>query len=110
MSTDQREFHFKTKFDQTILLGLKAGNARQLLEGIKTVRGSSIYFHTHKFLQQHHYLSPEPPNDFAYWVTNVLNEQALGELLSSVDIIQFNRISELRQRVTEILEEFIKGS
>ena len=58
---------------------------------------------THKFLQQHHYLSPEPPNDFAYWVSNVLNESRLGEELSSIDIIQFHKISELRNRFTTII-------
>lgn len=103
-------FTFRTKFDQTVLLGRKASNAGQLLEGVRAVPGSSIYYHTHKFLQQHHYLSPEPPNDFAYWVSNVLNEQALGEILSSVDIIQFHKISDLRQSFIGILEGHMKSS
>src|ERR1051325_3139908 len=87
MSADISPFVFSTKFDQTILLGRKAASAEELLEGIREVPGSSIYFHTHKFLQQHHYLSPDPPNDFAYGISNVLNEQALGKILSSVDIV-----------------------
>src|SRR5260221_9311051 len=110
MSDDISPFVFSTKFDQTVLLGRKAATADQLLEGIRAVPGSSIYFHTHKFLQQHHYLSPEPPNDFAYWTSNVLNEQALGEILSSVDIIQFNTIAELRTRFTGILEQHVDSS
>src|SRR5574341_1684932 len=77
----ETEFRFNTKFDQTILLGKKARNVAELIDGIWSVPDASIYFHTHKFLQQHHYLSPEPPNDFAYWVTNVLNEETLGEHL-----------------------------
>ncbi|HZY09888.1 MAG TPA: DUF5752 family protein [Bacteroidota bacterium] len=102
------EFRFYTKSDQTILLGKKANNILELLEGIKTVPGSSIYFHTHKFLQQHHYLSPEPPNDFGYWITNVLNEDVLGEKVCSIDIIQFQRISDLRQKFIEILESHLQ--
>ena len=103
------EFQFRTKLDQTILLGVKARDASALLDGIRTVPNSSIYYHTHHFLQQHHYLSPEPPNDFAYWITEVLNDDVLGEKLSSIDIVQFHSISELRNRLEEILASHLKG-
>ena len=104
------EFHFKTKFDQTILLGLKAVTISELLSGIKTVPDSSIYLHTHKFLHQHHFLSPEPPNDFAYWVTNVLNENALGERISSIDIIRFHTIADVRKQFVNLIEGFLLTS
>lgn len=98
------EFRFYTKLDQTILLGIKARNVLGLLEGIRKVPEAAIYHHTHRFLQQHHYLSPEPPNDFAYWVTHVLGDNALGERLWSVDIVQFQSIAELREKFVAILE------
>lgn len=102
------EFHFKTKLDQSLLLGLKARTVEELLEHLLHVPDASIYFHTHKFLHQHHYLSPEPPNDFAYWMTEVLNDAELGESLSSVDIIQYNTLADLRTRFVEILEGHVK--
>jgi hypothetical protein len=98
------EFHFNTKLDQTLLIGRKAKNLKELLSCVREVPDSSIYYHTHRFLQQHHYLSPEPPNDFAYWLVEVLNEKALGEQLSSIDIVQFHTIAELRNRFIEILQ------
>lgn len=101
-------FRFHTKLDQTILLGLRAKNAVDLLAGIQRVPPSSIYHHTHRFLQRHHYLSPEPPNDFAYWVTAMLNDDALGEQLASVDIIQFHTIPELRSAFISVLEEHLR--
>ena len=110
MTSNGVEFHFKTKFDQTILLGKKARKVSELLEHIKTVPESSIYYHTHKFLQQHHYLSPEPPNDFAYWVSTVLSEDALGEGLSSVDVIQFRRIDDLRQSIVDVVERYLSST
>lgn len=103
-------FHFYTKVDQTLLLGIRARNIPLLLEGIRSVPDSSIYHHTHRFLQQHHYLSPEPPNDFAHWVSEILNDEPLGERLSSVDIIQFASIAELRNRFIAILEEYLSGN
>lgn len=106
----ETEFRFNTKFDQTILLGKKARNVAELIDGIWSVPDASIYFHTHKFLQQHHYLSPEPPNDFAYWVTNVLNEETLGEHLWSIDIVQFHSIAALRNRIAELVQAYLQSS
>jgi Family of unknown function (DUF5752) len=103
-------FNFNTKLDQTILLGRKSKNIAELLEGIMTVPESSIYYHTHRYLQQHHYLSPEPPNDFAYWIREVLNDVALGEALSSVDIVQFDNLADLREQFIDIIQEHVQSA
>jgi hypothetical protein len=102
-------FTFYTKLDQTLLLGIRARNIQALLDGIRRVPDSSIYYHTHRFLQQHHYLSPEPPNDFAYWVSEVIGDDALGEQLSSVDIVQFSSVAELRSTFVGILETHLES-
>ncbi|MFH2069659.1 MAG: DUF5752 family protein [Elusimicrobiota bacterium] len=102
-----QSFQFYTRLYLTELLGLKTRNLKELLEGIKTVPGSSIYHHTHRFLQQHHFLSPEPPNDFAYWITNILQESYMGEKFASVNIIQFESIRQLREKFISLLEEYI---
>ena len=97
-------FRFFTKLDQTLLLGLRARTVAELLTGIRSVPESSIYFHTHRYLHQHHFLSPEPPNDFAYWVTNVLRDVSLGETLWSVDTVRFQNLRELREELIVLLE------
>ncbi|MEW6510628.1 MAG: DUF5752 family protein [Bacteroidota bacterium] len=101
-------FQFMTKSDLTLLLGKRARNATELCAGLREVPAMSVYYHTHRFLQQHHYLSPEPPNDFAYWATNVLNDDALGERLASIDIVQFVSIEEIRRQVLTILEDYLQ--
>lgn len=101
-------FEFKSRLVLTELLGRRAATLPELTDGIRTVPLSSIYHHTHRFLQQHHFLSPEPPNDFAYWVTNMLNEDVAGEMLASIDIMQFVRLSDLRNRFLELLESYLK--
>lgn len=103
------DFHFFTKLDQTLLLGTRARNAQGLLDGIRRAPNASIYYHTHRFLQQHNYLSPEPPNDFAYWAREVLGDDVLGEQLSSIDIVQFHSIEELRERFVNILENHLES-
>ncbi|MEW6680837.1 MAG: DUF5752 family protein, partial [bacterium] len=54
-------FRFYTRLHLSELTGLKASTLSQLVELIKQVPGSCIYHHTHRFLQQHQYLSPLPP-------------------------------------------------
>ncbi len=107
MSEQISPFKFYTRLTLSELTGLKASNISELLELIKTVPGSSIYHHTHHFLQQHQYLSPEPPNDFAYWVSSVLGEVELGEKLASIDIIQFSTIRSIRERFIDIIEKYL---
>ncbi|MFH0941203.1 MAG: DUF5752 family protein [Candidatus Omnitrophota bacterium] len=103
-------FRFFTRLHLTELTGLKAANLSQLLKFIKEVSGSCIYHHTHKFLQQHQFYSPEPPNDFAYWVTDVLGEDELGEKLASIDIVQYSTIRSLRDKIADTIEVFLNNS
>ncbi|MCM8781888.1 MAG: DUF5752 family protein [Candidatus Omnitrophica bacterium] len=102
-------FRFYTRLHLSELTGLRAATLGQLLRLIKEVSGSSIYHHTHRFLQQHQYLSPEPPNDFAYWITEVLGEDELGENLASIDTVRYSTIRELRDKIAETIERYLKN-
>ncbi len=103
-------FYFTTKYDQTLLLGRKARNSSELADGLSEVPLMSIYYHTHRYLEQHNFLSPEPPNDFAYWVTNVLNDDLLGEQLASIDIIQCKTIEEIREQLQRVLDQYLSSA
>ena len=102
-------FRFYTRLHLSELTGLKASSLSELLELTKQVSGSCIYHHTHRFLQQHQYLSPEPPNDFAYWVAEVLGEDRLGEKLASIDVVQFPTIRSLREEIVSVLEKHLQN-
>ncbi|MDP6685744.1 MAG: DUF5752 family protein [Candidatus Omnitrophota bacterium] len=109
VKTEQdKSFRFYTRLHLRILTGLKATNIEQLLVLLKKVTGSCIYYHTHHFLQVHEKLSPEPPNDFAYWIRDVLNEEALAEKIASIDIVKFHAISHLRKAIVKIVEDNVK--
>jgi hypothetical protein len=100
-------FRFHTQYHLVELLGLKARNPVELLTGIKTVPASCIYYHTHRFLQQHHYLSPEPPNDFAFWLMEILHLGSLGEEFLSMDTVSYCDLEKLRRDFVDILEDYI---
>ncbi len=101
-------FCFSTRFHLTELTGLKASDLGELLHLLESVPGSCIYHHTHRFLQQHQYLSPEPPNDFSYWTGNVLGENELGEKLASIDTVQYTSIRDLRQKIILTISAYLK--
>jgi hypothetical protein len=102
-------FHFYTQHNLVELLGLKAKNPVELLENIKKVPTTSIYFHTHRFIQQHHYLAPEPPNDFALWLKDTLHLERLGEAFLDVDTVSFTDLEDLRKELARILDSYISG-
>ena len=103
-------FRFYTRLHLSELTGLRASTLSQLLNLLKEVSGSSIYHHTHRFLQQHQYLSPEPPNDFAYWVADALGEDELGERLASIDTVQYSTIRALRDKIVLTIEDYLKNN
>ena len=90
------------------MTGIKAKDLKELLERLKTVPESVIYQHTHRFLEQHQYLVPEPPNDFSYWVTEILQDEKLGERLATIDTIRFSSIKDLREALVSAIENHLE--
>lgn len=101
-------FRFYTRLHLLEMTGRRAKNLRDLAAYLREAPDSVIYHHTHRFLQAHQYLIPEPPNDFAYWVTAALNEVELGERLASIDTIGFSNLGELRAKIVSTLENALE--
>jgi hypothetical protein len=97
-------FRFQTRLTLTRLTGRAAVDLAELVEHLRAVSPAVIFHHTHHFLVQHQHLSPEPPNDFAFWVTNVLQEDELGEQLAAIDTVQFTSLHALRERIAAVLD------
>lgn len=105
--TAVKPFQFYTRLALKEATGLRALTIPQLLKYLRVVPESVIYYHTHHFLQQHQYLTPEPPNDFAYWVTEVLGDKILGEQLSSINIMEFPTLQVLREQLIQTIERYL---
>jgi len=104
------QFEFRSLLNLTLLTGLRARDLAELVQHMRTVPGAVIYHHTHHFLVQHQFLSPEPPNDFAYWVSNILLEERLGEELAAVDLLRFPTLRDLRNALIHVIQEFLDSS
>ena len=102
-----KPFHFYTHLHLKELTGLKAGNLTDLAKILKQVPDAVVYYHTHSFLEEHHYLIPEPANDFALWVNDELGNEVLGEQLASIDTFDFTSISALRTRIEGVINDYL---
>ena len=100
-------FRFCTRLTLTEVTGSKAFNIAELLAGIKEADDAVIYHHTHRFIKQSHHLVPEGANDFAYWVTNTVQADRLGEELTSIDIVQYHSLADIRDAFVKMLERHI---
>ena len=103
-------FRFCSSLNLTLLTNRRARDVAELLHHLREVSGAAIYFHTHHFLVQHQHLSPAPPNNFAHWVSDILQEERLGEQLAAIDVIRFRNLGALRQRVVAVIETFLESS
>jgi len=100
-------FHFFGRAHLKELTGLKASNLGELVNILKTVPDSIVYYHTHNFIEEHHYLTPEPANDFSVWVSDALGDEVLGEQLAAIDTFEFTSLAALRDRLVSIIEEHL---
>ncbi|MCQ4573640.1 MAG: DUF5752 family protein [Candidatus Brocadiales bacterium] len=110
LKTASQPFRFYTRLNLVELTGRRAKNTAELLKQIEEVEDAVIYHHTHRFLQQYQYLSPEPPNDFAYWVREILDDPVLGELLQSINVCDYDSISALRKKIADTIRNHLASA
>jgi hypothetical protein len=103
-----KPFQFYTALALQESTGLRASTLPTLAKLLWTVPESCVYYHTHHFLLQHQYLTPEPTHDFAYWVAEVLGEERLGEELASIDTIQYASLQGIREAIAGAIDAYLK--
>jgi hypothetical protein len=98
-------FRFYARLHLKELTGLKAKNLSELTAILKDANDSVVYYHTHNFVEEYQYLTPQPANDFALWVSDALGDEVLGEKLANIDTFEFSTIGALRERLVDVLNE-----
>ncbi len=102
-------FNFYTERRLVALTGLKATTLEELLQGIRDVPGSSIFYHTHHEYLSHHFETPVFTNNFAMWVSEALQEERLGEKLAAIDLLAFSSIRQLRDTFIRVIESDLEA-
>ena len=86
----------------------KATTLGELLAALRAVPSESIFQHTFRTLQEHHFIREGFSNDFSHWAFASCNEVGLAERLAAIDVREFTSISSLRDRLIRIIEEYLQ--
>ena len=105
----EKPFYFNTSEHLLRIGRQKATNLSELAAALRTCPEDSIFQHTFRTLQEHHFIRSGFSNDFAHWSLSACNEPVLAEQLASVDVREFTAIEGLRCRMVEIVDEFLGG-
>jgi hypothetical protein len=104
-----KPFYFNTSESLLRIGRHKASTLSELLHALHECPDDSIFQHTFRTLQEHHFIRQGFSNDFAHWSLSACNEPVLAEQLASVDVREFTTIEGLRGRMIEIVDEFLRG-
>lgn len=98
-------FHFNSAAYLLRIGRQHANTLGELLEALRTCPEDSIFQHTFRTLQEHHFIREGYSNDFAHWAYTDCHEMGLAEQLAGVDIRFFTSIPDLRERIVAIVED-----
>ena len=106
--TPVKPFYFNTSAHLLRITTQKANTLAEFLAALRVCPDDSIFQHTFRTLQEHHFIREGFSNDFAHWVLTACNEPGLAEQLASVDVREFTSLSELRERFIQIVEKHLQ--
>jgi hypothetical protein len=103
-------FYFNSAAHLLRILRQQANNLAEFLECLRSVPEDSIFQHTFKTLQEHHFIREGFSNDFAHWAFASCHEMGLAERLAGVDVRAFTSIRALRETLVGIVEKYLAAN
>jgi hypothetical protein len=100
-------FEFKSAAHLLFIEREQADDLLTLRDALRSCPEDSIFQHTFRTLEEHHFIKEGFSNDFAHWAYTELGLVGLGERLASLDVREFTSVSSLRSRLIQIVEDFI---
>lgn len=91
----------------TMPIGKTAANLKELVQGLKDLRESILYYHLWQSRLAAGPPSKEYPNDFAFWAATGLHDSISAEMLSSFDPFSYENIKQVRDALVELLEDYL---
>jgi hypothetical protein len=104
----EKAFYFNTSEHLLRIGKQKATTLSELVRALETCPEDSIFQHTFRTLQEHHFIRQGFSNDFAHWTLLSCHEPMLAEQLASVDVREFTELEGLRRRMVKIVDEFLQ--
>jgi hypothetical protein len=106
--TPVKPFYFNTSAHLVRITRQKANTLSEFLDALRECPEGSIFQHSFRTLQEHHFIREGFSNDFAHWAVSACNEPSLAEGLASVDVREFTSVTDLRGRFIQIVSDFLQ--
>ncbi len=87
--------------------GKNATNLRELLQFLREMSEPALEYHLWQSRLALTQSGGEYTNDFASWAAKGLNDPNLAERLSSIDPFEYDGLTEVRDAMVELLEEYL---
>ena len=100
-------FAFHTERRLVALTGRKASNLEELLNHLRQVSGSCVFYHTHVSYLIQHFEKPRFYNEFANWASHALQEERVAERLAAIDLLAITSIRDLREALIAIVQKHL---
>jgi hypothetical protein len=110
LRTPVKPFYFNTSAHLLRITRQKADTLSEFLDALRECPEGSIFQHSFRTLEEHHFIREGFSNDFAHWALSACNEAGLAEGLASVDVREFTSVAYLRERFIQIVEAFLQRS
>ena len=85
-------FEFKSAEHLLFIEKERACNIGELARALRSCPEGSIFQHTFRTLEEHHFIKEGFSNDFAHWAYVELGKVGLGERLASLDVREFTSL------------------
>src|SRR3974390_2117104 len=105
-----KSFYFNTSEHLLRIGRQKATTLSELQQSLQTCPEDSIFQHTFRTLQEHHFIREGFSNDFAHWTFTACNERGLAERLASIDVREFTSVQAVREQIVHIVEEYVQNN
>jgi hypothetical protein len=104
----RKPFYFNTSAHLLRIGRERATNLSELLQALRTCAEDSIFQHTFRTLEEHHFIRHGFSNDFAHWASSACSEPGLAERLASVDVREFTSVEAVREQIGQIVDLYIQ--
>lgn len=101
-------FYFNSGAHLLRIVRERATNLQELLESIRSSCDACIFQHTFQTLEEHHFIREGFSNDFSHWAFAACKEIELAERLAAIDVRDFTSISDVRQRLVDIIGGYVE--
>src|SRR5580658_10104809 len=108
--TPVKPFYFNTSAHLLRITPQKSNTLAEFLDALRDCPEGSIFQHSFRTLQEHHFIREGFSNDFAQWTFTACNEPGLAERLASIDVREFTSVQAVREQIVQVVEEYIRNN